>query len=181
MSEFVVRSTTHLLKWLHTLWLLKTISNSGHENYPYKWGQPDFSNFEKFTFVTWSPIDHELVLKWSSKGQNLKVSSTVISAMFTFKVLEIETFFSHDSTALVCLVIVDILLFSIMIMICDQWTVALQERSIVTVPCRANIAIVITANANTVTVLRDMVIAINYLHIISSNYCWTTREMNNIL
>ena len=114
MSEFVVRSTTHLLKWLHTLWLLKTISNSGHENYPYKWGQPDFSNFEKFTFVTWSPIDHELVLKWSSKGQNLKVSSTVISAMFTFKVLEIETFFSHDSTALVCLIIVDILLFSIM-------------------------------------------------------------------
>ena len=95
-------------------------------------------------------------------------------------ILEIETFFSHDSTALVCLVIVDILLF-IMIMICDQWTVALQERSIVTVSCRANIAIVITANANTVTVLRDMVIAINYLHIISSNYCWTTREMNNIL
>ena len=52
----------------------------------------------------------------SCKGQNLKVSSTVISAMFKVTILEIETFFSHDSTALVCLIIVDILLFSIMIM-----------------------------------------------------------------
>ena len=133
----------------------------------YKWGQKHFFKNTMFKKCFWGKFI--LITNWPwtcPQAIQRPKSKVVFNGDFCNVqgyILEIETFKSHDSS-LLC----HRWHFFIMMITCvdDQWTVALQERSTVTVPCRANIAIVITANVNTVTVLRDMVIAINYHHII---------------